>query len=93
MRTGVQARAPEGIMPAFTRRLPDLLFDTKLIESGIGGERARRNSRCAYGSESSKSQGVGMSMHTSLQSTILPRDLTLSYRARDDHWAYLLPRA
>ena len=35
MRTGVQARAPEGIMPAFTRRLPDLLFDTKLIESGM----------------------------------------------------------
>jgi hypothetical protein len=85
MRTGAQARVPEGIMPAFTRRLPDLLFDTKLIESGIGGERARRNSRCAYGSRIIQvPRGSGMSMQTSLQSTILPRDLTLSYRARDD---------
>ena len=57
MRTGVQARAPEGIVPAFTRRLPDLLFDTKLIESGIGGERAWRNSGARMEAESSKSQG------------------------------------
>ena len=44
-------------MPAFTRRLPELLFDTRPIEPEIGGERAREEQSALMEAESSKSQG------------------------------------
>ena len=57
MHTGGQARVPEGIIPAFTRRLPDLLFDTKLIESGMAGNERGGTVGALMEAESSKFQG------------------------------------